>query len=239
MKRQIYDVLVSGGGIAGICAAISFANSGYSVLCVEPNEPIVNEADPKADFRSTAFLQPAKNTLEKAGLWKQLAPFATELQIMRLADAGGVDNIIRHVYDFDASEISDQPFAWNLPNWLLRREMVNRLRQMPNVTFLSGQKTGRITTRLNHALVHVGDAQIQCKLIIAADGRHSHIRQTAGIGVKTWRYGQKALSFAVQHELPHENISTEIHRTGGPFTTVPLPSQNGVALFLDHLDGNQ
>jgi len=48
-----------------------------------------------------------------------------------------------------------------------------------------------------------------------------------GIDVKTWRYGQKALAFAVSHDAPHENVSTEIHRTGGPFTTVPLPDHNG------------
>jgi len=45
--------------------------------------------------------------------------------------------------------------------------------------------------------------------------------------VQTTRYGQKALAFAVTHELPHENISTEIHRTGGPFTLVPLPDHDG------------
>ena len=47
------------------------------------------------------------------------------------------------------------------------------------------------------------------------------------IGVLTTRFGQKALAFAVTHRLPHANISTEIHRTGGPFTLVPLPDHDG------------
>ena len=65
------------------------------------------------------------------------------------------------------------------------------------------------------------------KLVIAADGKDSPMRKAAGIDVRQTRYGQKALAFAVTHSLPHYNISTEIHRTGGPFTLVPLPEQNG------------
>jgi 2-octaprenyl-6-methoxyphenol hydroxylase len=54
------------------------------------------------------------------------------------------------------------------------------------------------------------------------------MREAAGIPVKTTRYGQKALAFAVTHPVPHENVSTEIHRSGGPFTLVPLPDYQGL-----------
>jgi len=64
--------------------------------------------------------------------------------------------------------------------------------------------------------------------VIAADGRASPIRRAAGVRVRTTRYGQKALSFAVTHPIPHGNISTEIHRSGGPFTLVPLPDHEGM-----------
>ena len=53
-------------------------------------------------------------------------------------------------------------------------------------------------------------------------------RQALGIPVKTLRYGQKALAFAVSHPVPHDNVSTEIHRSGGPFTLVPLPDRDGL-----------
>jgi len=54
------------------------------------------------------------------------------------------------------------------------------------------------------------------------------MREASGIAVTTKRYGQKALVFAVTHPTPHANVSTEIHRTGGPFTLVPLPDHNGL-----------
>ena len=68
---------------------------------------------------------------------------------------------------------------------------------------------------------------VKAKLAIAADGRNSILREKAGIPIKTHRFGQKALAFAVTHSIPHDNISTEIHNSGGPFTLVPLPDNEG------------
>jgi 2-octaprenyl-6-methoxyphenol hydroxylase len=96
------------------------------------------------------------------------------------------------------------------------------------VTFLTGVETTRITPRLNTAYVQLSNqTQINCKLLVAADGRHSPTRDMVGIDAKTWRFGQKAIVFSVSHPLPHENISTEIHRSGGPFTLVPLADADG------------
>ena len=50
---------------------------------------------------------------------------------------------------------------------------------------------------------------VKAKLVIAADGRNSILREKAGISTKTHRFGQKALAFAVTHSIPHKNISTE------------------------------
>ena len=59
-------------------------------------------------------------------------------------------------------------------------------------------------------------------------GRNSILREKVGISTtKPHRFGQKALAFAVTHSIPHKNISTEIHNSGGPFTLVPLPDYNG------------
>ena len=55
------------------------------------------------------------------------------------------------------------------------------------------------------------------------------MREALGIAVKTTRYGQKALAFAVTHPIPHAHVSTEIHRSGGPFTLVPLPDRGGLS----------
>ncbi|MCF1708505.1 UbiH/UbiF family hydroxylase [Tabrizicola sp. J26] len=228
MARQSTDILVSGGGVAGLTAAAAFGCAGFRVICVDPEPPVTERDAAGSDQRTTAFLQPSIPVLEAAGLWSRLEPHAAPLQIMRIIDAGGEKPEPRIIKDFDASDISDQPFGWNLPNWLLRREMVARLAELPNVSFRPGTATARLITREGEALVTLSDGTgVSARLVVAADGRNSTVRQALGIPVKTLRYGQKALAFAVTHPEPHNNVSTEIHRSGGPFTLVPLPDRDG------------
>lgn len=225
---QDCDVLVSGGGVAGLIAAAAFGAAGHAVICVDPAPPVTDEGAAGADLRSTAFLNPSIPVLAAAGLWERLAPHATPLQIMRIIDAGGAEPQARLSRDFDAAEISDQPFGWNLPNWLLKREISARLASLQNTRFLPGTGTASLLARDAEALVTLTDgSRIRARLVIGADGRNSPVRQALGIGARTIRYGQKALAFAVTHPRPHENVSTEIHRSGGPFTLVPLPDRDG------------
>jgi 2-octaprenyl-6-methoxyphenol hydroxylase len=227
------DVFVSGGGVAGLAATIAFAEAGFSTLCADPAPPVTAREAEGADLRTTAFLQPSQAFLERIGLWERLAGHATPLQVMRIVDAGGEVPEPRVTHDFDAADISEKPFGWNLPNWLMRREMVAHLEGLPAAEFRPGTGTAHVLTREREARVTLTDGtRLRAKLVVAADGRGSPVREAAGIGVRTLRYGQKALAFAVTHPIPHGNVSTEIHRSGGPFTLVPLPDfagEDGVA----------
>jgi 2-octaprenyl-6-methoxyphenol hydroxylase len=223
-----FDIVVSGGGIAGLAAAAAFGSEGLSVLCVDPAPPVTDRDATGADLRSTAFLQPAQAFLEEIGLWTRLADHAMPLQVMRIIDAGGEVAEPRVTREFDAADISDKPFGWNLPNWLLRREFSAHLAGIASVDYRPGTATTTLFTRAAEARVGLSDgSRVRCRLVIAADGRKSPMRQAAGIGVTTTRFGQKAMAFAVTHPIPHGNVSTEIHRTGGPFTLVPLPDREG------------
>lgn len=223
------DILISGGGIAGLTAAAAFGTAGFDVICVDPAPPITQSDADGADMRSTAMLQPARGVLERAGVWDTLAPDAAPLQVMRIVDAGGEVAEPRVTKEFSADEISELPFGWNFPNWLLRRALVARIEALPNVDFRPGTGTTSLFTRTAQARVGLSDGtRITTRMVVAADGRNSPMRAAAGIGVSTRRYGQKALAFAVTHPVPHEMVSTEIHRTGGPFTLVPLPDRDGM-----------
>ncbi|MDN5788912.1 FAD-dependent monooxygenase, partial [Pseudorhodobacter sp.] len=194
MTRQAIDILISGGGVAGLCATVSFASAGFSVLCVDPAPPITNSNAAGADLRSTAFLTPSIDLLRQIGLWDRLSPHAAALQIMRIVDAGGAVGEARLSRDFDAADLSDQPFGYNLPNWLLRREMLAQINALPNATFFPGVSTTSILTRETEALVGLSDGGTwRARLLIGADGRDSAVRQALNISVRTTRYGQKAL----------------------------------------------
>ncbi len=217
------DILIAGGGVAGLSAACTFAAAGFETLCVDPVPPVTDSAKSGADLRSTAFLLPSVELLSESGLWAQLAPHAAPLSTMRILDAGGEAGVVREEADFIAADLGLSAFGYNLPNTLLRAKMLEFLGQFSNFSLLAPESVGKLTPRSTGALIQLaGGDQVSARLVIAADGRGSPLREQLGIGVKTWRYGQKALVFNTSHTKPHHNISTEIHRSGGPFTLVPL-----------------
>ena len=219
------DIVISGGGIAGLVAAVAFGDAGFDVLCVDPKPPVTNRDTTGADLRTTAYLQPGQTFLQTIGIWPLVADRSAPLQIMRIVDAAGPDLVTK---DFNATDISDAPFGWNVGNWDMRDGLLSRIAALPNVVFEPGLSTTSTNTRSTEARVTLSDGRlISCQLLIAADGRDSAIRKTARIAAKRSEFGQLALSFAVTHAMGHDNISTEVHKGGGPFTLVPLPDFKG------------
>lgn len=226
--RETCDILISGGGVAGLAAAAVMGAAGFRTVCVDPAPPVTDAQAEGADLRTTAILRPGQRLLEETGIWDRLAPHATPLRVMRIVDAGGRTGEARVVRDFDSRDLGELPFGWNLPNWLLRREILARIAELAAVDFRPGTGFAAMVTREREALATLSDgARLRARLVIGADGRDSPVRQAAGIGARTVRYGQKAVTFAVTHGTPHDDVSTEIHRTGGPFTLVPLPDHEG------------
>jgi 2-octaprenyl-6-methoxyphenol hydroxylase len=224
MERIDTEILVAGGGIAGLTATARFAAAGLDVVCVDPAPADL----PGTDQRTTAFLQPAVATLERAGAWAAMAPEATALWTMRLLDAGGRERQVRERADFQAREVMDRPFGWNVHNIAIRAALLSRLAELPGARLVDGQTVAGVTPRTTEALARLsGGGQVRARLVVAADGRDSRLRAAAGIKVRRWHYGQKALVFPVTHPDPHQGVSTEIHRTGGPLTLVPMPDRDG------------
>lgn len=212
------DVIVAGGGIAGLTAACVMAADGHRVVLIDPRPE-----DAPDDLRSTAFLQPARDLLEAAGVWETLGEHPTPLAEMRVMDLSAPRPVATA---FRAAEVSDRPFAWNVVNARVRAALVQRTealgverRQAAVIDLLP--RTVDIGVTLTEGAPWTG------ALLIAADGRDSAVRRALGIEARTLRTGQKALSFAVAHEGPHEAVSTEVYRDGGPFVLVPLPDEDG------------
>ena len=114
MQIDRTDIVISGGGVAGLTAAAAFGTAGFRVLCVDPSPPVTNAEDAAADLRTTAFLQPARQLLDEAGLWSRLAPHAAALQIMRIVDAGGAEPEPRIVKDFKIGPTSDATYMFKV-----------------------------------------------------------------------------------------------------------------------------
>ena len=234
MKKQ-KEIVISGGGLAGLIAAVAFGDSGYEVLCIDPTG---ENKFKQIDLRTTAYLQPSQLFLQKIGVWPLVEDGSTPLKIMRIADIAGEKLTVK---DFNSSDISDVPFGWNVRNLDMRKGLLARIKALPNVVYETGLSTASTTSQSTMARVTLSNRRIiDCKLLIAADGRDSSIREQAGVAMKRTEFGQSALSFSVTHELPHNNISTEVHKVGGPFTLVPLPDFEGnpssAVVWMDKTD---
>ncbi|WP_340109193.1 FAD-dependent oxidoreductase [Pikeienuella sp. HZG-20] len=218
------DILVVGGGVAGLSAAAVFADSGRRVLCID-RAPAGAGA---RDTRTAALFRPAVDLLERAGVWPLLAAETARLEVMRLIDAGGRENRPRETGDFDSEEIGLSSFGWNVPNAALRVALEARLAALPSAALRHGAAIEALTARRDIAIARLSTGEsVRAKLVIGADGRESRVRELVEIGARRWGYGQKALVFTVSQERPHSNTSIEIHRTGGPFTLVPMPDGPG------------
>ena len=217
------DIFVAGGGIAGRAAAAAFGWAGFRVICVDPAP--ADRPGTATDLRTTAFLQPARALLERIGVWPLFAEAPAPLAVMRIVDAAGAPPVSR---DFEAVDIGEAAFGWNLRNETIRAALTARLDALPNVEMRHGVGFRSLLPREDMAHIRLSDGEtLTARMVLACDGRDSAVREAAGIGARTIRYGQKALSFAVTHPVPHDNVSTEIHRAGGPFTLVPLPDVAG------------
>lgn len=216
------DVLIAGGGTAGLAAAAALGGLGLTVLAVDP----APEGGPKdgGDLRTTAILQPGRDLLDRAGLWAGVEAEATPLRVMRIVDAAGRAPVSR---DFEAGDLGEASFGWNVPNRALRTAFAARLSALPNVERRATAFAARLAREDEVVATLEGGTRVAARLLVGADGRDSPVRAACGIGARTHRFGQSALVFAVQHDAPHEGVSTEVHRHGGPFTLVPLPDRDG------------
>ena len=70
-------------------------------------------------------------------------------------------------------------------------------------------------------------------IAIAADGRASKMRATAGISTLDWSYEQAAIAASFDHSSPHRGISTEFHKSAGPLTTVPMPGNRSSLVWME------
>jgi 2-octaprenyl-6-methoxyphenol hydroxylase len=224
MERREADIFISGGGIAGQVAAATFAARGFKVVMADPVPPVTEADLDGSDLRSTAFLQPARDLFRTCGLWSLLEPHSRPLEQLAVIDTTGWPPVERERRVFASADVSGEPFGWNLMNWLVRRELWRYLQDAPGITMLYGTGFKSLVNRTSEVIVGLSDgSSVRAKLAMAADGKFSPLREAVGIGVTTTRYGQKSLAFTVTHDLPHENVSTEIYNEGGPFTIVPLP----------------
>ncbi|WP_297491138.1 UbiH/UbiF/VisC/COQ6 family ubiquinone biosynthesis hydroxylase [Acidocella sp.] len=219
MLRQDLDIAIIGAGPVGGTLALALAARGRRVLLVDRADLPPME-DPAFDGRGYAIAAGCQALFATAGIWDAL-PFAP----CPILDIDVTDGRVGRrpsalKLHFDHKAVGDA-FGWIIEARSIRVAINKRLHEAGNVT-LRAPATARVVRDGQGADVHVGDEIFRVKLVVAAEGRKSPLRQQAGIRVTKLPYNQSAVIFALAHEKPHNGVALEHFLPGGPFAVLPM-----------------
>jgi len=216
---ELFDVAIAGGGVIGAATALGLARQGWRVLLVEPSRPQLVRGGLGTDLRTLAVSPASRMLLEHLGVW-QAVP-AAPYRGMEVWEERGTRAMC-----FDAGDAGRDELGWIVENSPLAAALWDALEQRDNVTVhggrVAGLQTAPAAVRLDLAGVPDGRAvTVSTRLLVAADGAASAVRERLGVSVRHFDVDQEALATAVRTERPHEGIAYQRFLLDGPVALLP------------------
>jgi len=227
------DVLIVGGGMVGLTAAVALASAGFSVIALD-RAPFDAQLDAAFDGRVSAIAAGSRRALEGIGLWNHVlaqGQVAEPIRDIRVSDG---DSLAFVHYDSralndkkargaSAASSEPEPFGHIVENRTIRAALAARAKELPNLTLLAPAELAGVVNGPSHALATLTDGRrIRAALVVAAEGKESALRAARGIAVTRWSYPQTAIVCTIAHERPHGGIAHERFLPVGPFAILPM-----------------
>lgn len=213
-----YDLVIVGGGLVGLTLACALKNAGMQIAVIEAKPESAAIARGQAYHVNLMSSQ----IFEGIGVWQTMLPNVNPIEQIHLSDAD-----FSQVVRFGPLDLKLPALGHVAEHRVVLSALEESLRSASNVTRLCPVEVVHWTNEPDGAILDVVRAgersQIRARLVVAADGRRSHLRQDAGIQTMGWQYWQSCVVAFIQPERSHQNIAYERFWPSGPFAILPLP----------------
>jgi 2-octaprenyl-6-methoxyphenol hydroxylase len=226
------DILIAGGGIAGLALALALKQARGPSLGVALHDPVFAQQAGASDTRAYAIAAGARRMLETLGVWDEIAPGAQPILAMDITDSGLEEPVRPLFLSFEGDVQPGEPFAHMVENG----PMMTALRRACSAAgvMLSAVPVTDFTSTVDQIRVTLADGTpCSAKLLVAADGARSKLRERVGISFYGWTYDQKAIVGTIEHQRDHEGRAVEHFLPSGPFALLPLTGRRSSIVWTE------
>jgi 2-octaprenyl-6-methoxyphenol hydroxylase len=230
MTGERTDILIAGAGFAGLALAIALRQALGPAFAVTVADPLL--ARPAVDARASAIAAAARRLLETIGVWQAVAAEAQDIVDMVVTDSR-LDDAVRPVFLTFGGEVEPgEPFAQMIENGPLLAALVAKARE--EGVGLAETSVVAFAAEPERVSATLGDGRgLSARLLVAADGGRSRLRDLAGIAMVGWEYGQSGIVATVAHTRDHQGRAIEHFLPAGPFAILPLKNNRASLVWVE------
>lgn len=220
---QQYDVIIIGGGMVGASLACALSGQGLRIAVIESVRGTVR-SEPGYDDRAIALAYGTRRIFDGLQLWKALAAEATPIQRIHVSDRGHFG-----MARMDREDEGLPAIGYVVPARVIGRVLDDALAGLDDIDQFNPASVTTVRRMADVVEVDIdrngAPVSLGARLVVAADGADSSVREQFGIGHTERDYGQTAIVTNVTPQLPHGNIAYERFTRSGPLALLPMSEQ--------------
>lgn len=224
--NKSYDLVIVGGGMAGLALAAGLANTTLKIAIIEAAEQAPSWQAATFNTRVSALSESSRQLLDNLGAWSAMQKLRVNpYQGMRVWDSQGTAEVA-----FDAAEAGVTNLGYLVENAVTQLGLLEAVDQQANLDWYRGIKLLELSEPLNtqgRRKVQLSDgSKLDAALIVGADGALSKVRELGNFKTREWNYGHHALVTSVRMEKSHANAAWQSFGETGILAFLPL-NKNG------------